>query len=538
MQNWAEKTFQDMTLDQKLGQLMVSYPDDERDIYELARSGALGGLYNVRSKTVRGSAEWIRDIQKEAGIPLLICSDFEYGNHLEGGTRLPSSLAIGATGDPELARAAGRMTAREVKAMGFHLIGGPVCDINSNPRNPIINIRSYGETREKVGAMAAAYVEGVRSEGVLACVKHFPGHGDTEEDSHRVLPRLSHDMERMDRVELVPFAAGIAAGTQCVMSSHIIFEALDKEYPATMSRPVLHGLLREKMGFNGLIVSDAMNMHAIAHNFEFDEAVGLAVRAGCDLLIPSEPFRTLESLRKAHRDGVIGESRIEEAAMRVLSAKEGLGLAGNLPDPEVAQRVADSPEHKALARRIAAASIALFADQDRVLPLTAGRAGKIGLVVVSNYESEGEGTDARLGLEEALRARLSFGEIYHATPTSIPEVDGSRFDTLIVGLFIQLKAYNPESGRLPDVCRIFLESLLEKARKAFVLSFGNPHPVAGISRLRGALCAFSDCEVSVEAAVQALTGEISARGELPPSIFDSARREMGAPSPSRYSPGQ
>ncbi len=497
---------------------MVSYMDDEGDIRELARKGALGGLYSVGSTTVRGAAEWIRDLQKESQIPLLICSDFEYGNTFEGGTDLPSSLAIGATGDPELAREAGRMTAREVKAMGFRFMGSPVCDINTNPLNPIINIRSYGETKERVSEMAVAYMEGVQGEGVCACLKHFPGHGDTEEDSHRMLPRLSHDRERMEDVELAPFAAGIAAGVKCVMTSHIIIEALDSEHPATMSRPVLHGLLRERMGFRGIIISDAMAMHAIAHNYAFDEAAGLAIQAGCDAIIPSESMRTFDSLKKAYRDGVISQTRIDESVMRILAAKEELGLVGTLPDPAEAEQVVADPEHAALARRIAAASIAPLADSDHLLPLTTDRAGRTGVIIVSNYEIERVDKDEWRGFEDALRDRLPISEVYYATPTSIPQVDTDRFDTLLVGLFIQLKAYNPYSGSLPDAPRTLIEGLFRKAQNVFLLSFGSPYPIAQISGLRGGLCAFSDSRVSIEAAVGVLTGEIPAKGEIPPSL--------------------
>ena len=518
MNSWVKETFRRMSLEQKLGQLMVSYMDNEGDIYDLACKGALGGLYSVGSKTVRGAAEWIRDLQKEAQIPLLMCSDFEYGNTFEGGTSLPSSLAIGATGDPELAREAGRMTAREVKAIGFRLMGSPVCDINCNPRNPIVNIRSYGETPEKVSEMAVAYLEGVQGEGVHACLKHFPGHGDTDEDSHRVLPRVRHEMDRMESVELAPFAAGIAAGGKCVMTTHIIFSALDPEHPATMSLPVLKLLLREKMGFRGVILSDAMAMHAIAQNYEFDQAVGLAIQAGCDAIIPSESMRTFESLKKAHRDGVISESRIDESAMRILAAKAELDLVGTLPDPDEAEPVAADPEHKALARRIASDSIALLADSEHLLPLTSARAGKTGVIIISNCEGEDVDRDELRIFEAALRCRLSVGEAYHATPTAIPEVDPDQFDTLLVGLFIQLKAYNVESGRIPDAPKAFLEGLLKKKKNVFLLSFGSPYPLAEISGLRGGLCAFSDSRVSIEAAVGVLTGEIPPKGEVPSSL--------------------
>ena len=518
MESWAQKTFASMSLEQKLGQLMVSYMDDEGDIYDLARKGALGGLYSIKGKTVREATEWTRDLQREAQIPLLICSDFESGSTFDGGTSLPSSLAIGAAGDPELARAAGRMTAREVKAIGYRLMGSPVCDINNNPRNPIVNIRSYGETPEIVSKMAVAYMEGVQSEGIYACLKHFPGSGDMDQDTHRVLPTLPYDMERMERVELAPFAAGIAAGCKSVMTTHIIFSAIDPEHAATMSAPVLNGLLREKMGFQGVILSDAMAMHAIAHNYEFDEAVGLAVQAGCDAIIPSESVRTFESLKKAHRDGLISEARIDESVMRILAAKEELGLVGNLPDPDEAERVADDPEHAATARRIAESSIALLADPDHLLPLTRDRTGKTGVIIMSNYEGKGKDTGEWRGFETALRNRLSVSEVYYVTPTSIPQIDPDRFDTLLVGLFTHLMAYKAESGIIPDAPKALLEDLLGKCENVFLLSFGSPYPLGEISGLRGSLCAFSDCNVSIDAAVGVLNGEIPPKGEVPPSL--------------------
>ena len=282
MKGWAQKTFASMTLEQKLGQLMVSFLDDEGDIRDLARAGALGGLYSVAGRTVREAAEWVADIQQEAAIPLLLCSDFETGSTFAGGTPLPSPMAVGATGDAELAREAGRVTAREVGAIGFRFMGSPVVDIN-RPSNPIVSTRAYGEEPDAVSRMALAYAAGVQSEGVIACLKHFPGTGDIDTDTHMVLPTLPFDLERMNRMELVPYRAGIRAGVRAIMTTHIIFSHFDAEHPATLSRAVLTGLLRERMGFQGIIISDAMAMHAIADNYDFDTAVALAVEAGCDV---------------------------------------------------------------------------------------------------------------------------------------------------------------------------------------------------------------------------------------------------------------
>jgi beta-N-acetylhexosaminidase len=182
MKGWTQKTFAGMTLEQKLGQLMVSFLDDEGDIRGLARAGALGGLYSVAGRTVREAAEWVAGMQQEAATPLLLCADFETGSTFAGGTTLPSPMAIAATDDPELARAAGRVTAREIGAIGFRFMGSPVVDIN-RPDNPIVSTRAFGEEPDAVTRMALAYAEGVQGEGVIACLKHFPGTGDIDTDT-------------------------------------------------------------------------------------------------------------------------------------------------------------------------------------------------------------------------------------------------------------------------------------------------------------------------------------------------------------------
>ena len=526
MHGWAQKTFEGLTLDQKLGQLMVSFLDDEEDTLGLARAGALGGLYSVAGGTVREAAEWVAGIQQEAAIPLLFCSDFETGSTLAGGTPLPSAMAIGATGDAELARAAGSVTAREVRAIGFRFMGSPVADINT-PSNPIVSTRAYGEEPEAVSRMALAYAEGVQSEGVIACLKHFPGTGDIDTDTHMVLPTLPFDLERMNRMELVPYRAGIRAGVRAIMTTHIIFSHFDAEHPATLSRAVLTGLLRERMGFQGIIISDAMAMHAIAHNYEFDTAVALAVEAGCDAIIPNESVRTFEALKKGCADGKISEARVDDSVKRMLAAKAALGLPGSLPDPDQAESTARRPEHKELARRIAEASIARLADPDRLLPLRREGSGRVGVLIVSNYD-EGTRPDGTSGpnqewnhLERVLRERFSVGPVVRFTPSALPQIDPSDFDTLILGVFVRHIAGSDEGGVLPDRQKTTLRELLARSRTAFILSFGSPYPVVDLSDRWGCLCAYSESADSVEAAVRVLAGELPARGQLLPSLAGS-----------------
>ena len=526
----AEKTYAQMSLEQKLGQLIISYVEDESEIRQLASEGRLGGLYSVRGDTVGDVAQWVAGIQTDALIPLLVCSDFESGNPFAGGTVLPSAMAVGATQNPDLAKWAGRVTAREAKAMGYGLLGSPVVDVNNNPLNPIVNIRSYGEDPGLVSRMATAYLEGVQQEGVLACLKHFPGHGDTDSDSHSILPTISHGMQRMDRVELVPYRAGIDVGVKCVMTTHIIFSELDPEFPATLSRPVLNGLLRSRLGFRGIILSDAMAMHSIAHNYSFDESVAAAIEAGCDGIIPREPMRTFEALEKAYKDGTISPQRLEESVMRMLRAKEELGLPDPMPNAAEAARVGQDSEHKEAAREIAEASISCLGDPDALFPLTPGSAGRMALVTVSNYEDPSKTTATSPGtlhpwdiLEEAVRKRFDFADVYHLTPSRQPQIDPSVYHTIVIGVFVQIRAYGEVSGIIPDGPRAGVEKLMKEGRKTFVLSFGSPYPMARLKDLKGCLFAFSDCGASIEAAVKVLVGDIPAKGTLPASVTTTYR---------------
>ncbi len=527
--NWAQTTYAKLTLDQKLGQLMVSYVDNEEDIFDLARRGALGGLYSVCGNTVAEAAAWVAGIQRMSPVPLLICADFERGNEFAGGTALPTAMAVGATGDPNWAHRAGRITALETRAMGFRLLGSPVADINNNPRNPIVNTRSYGDNPELVSRMAVAYLQAVQNEGMYACVKHFPGHGNMAVDSHRVLPTISDPLEQLEAMELAPFQAGIDNGVKSVMPGHIRLSALDPEHPATLSRKVLQGLLRKRMGFEGLILSDAMEMHAVAHNYDFDAAVGLAVEGGCDAVLPSQSIRTHEALKKAYADGVLTENRLQESVLRILSAKEELQLAGSYPDPEAAARVGADPEHKRTARQIAEASIAVYVDEAGLLPLLPARSKGIVAVTVANYDASDiksslDKAQEKDRFEKALRDNYRVQAIHHITPQQARPFDSIQehdVDAVVVGVFARLMAYNANSGWLPKPVQDLLEHILQKAKNCYVVSFDNPYPLMDVEGLHTCICAFSHAAVSIDAAVKTLSGAIPAQGCMP----GLARRE-------------
>jgi beta-N-acetylhexosaminidase len=272
----------------------------------------------------------------------------------EGFTPVPAMRAVGQAGDTELARGVGRLLARELRAVNIDVDFAPVLDVDTNPKNPVIGHRSLGPDPELVARLGCAIIEGIQGEGVAACGKHFPGHGDTSQDSHLQLPRLPHSMDRLARVELPPFEAAVRAGVAMIMTAHVIFEPIDPKYPATMSREVLDGLLRKRLGFNGVIISDAMEMKAIAANFPVEEVVTRGANAGIDLFAPCEESdlrdRAIDALAKAVERGDVPRARLDESGKRI----DTLASHYAKPARPVARDVIGSDEHRAIVDRIAA----------------------------------------------------------------------------------------------------------------------------------------------------------------------------------------
>jgi beta-N-acetylhexosaminidase len=317
-------------------------------------------LFKRNVESAKQVAQLCSDIQMHAGRPVLIAVDQEGGRvaRLRNGfTPIPSMRALGASGDGQLAFDIGRVLARELRAVNIHMDLAPVLDVDSNPANPVIGDRSFGSDPQVVSKMAVALLRGLQDNGVAACGKHFPGHGDTSQDSHLDLPRLGHSMERLNQIELPPFRAAIGAGVSTIMTAHIIFEALDPAHPATMSKPVLDGLLRRQMRFDGVIISDALEMKAIADNYAFNEVIIKGANAGIDLFaICDEPdlqHQAIDTLAAAVRTGKISEHQIVQANQRI---DRLLQRYVRPPTEGESLGVLNSPQHRAIVERLMAAS--------------------------------------------------------------------------------------------------------------------------------------------------------------------------------------
>ncbi|MCY4602220.1 MAG: glycoside hydrolase family 3 protein [Acidobacteria bacterium] len=560
---WVDDTLQRLTLDEKIGQLLApsfraAYTSSDSETYDelaaLVRDHRVGGLLMFGARTPQprvllnpnysrstlgrplDGASLINRLQAAAQVPLLVAADFETGAgfRLEGATAFPPAMAFGAAGDPRLAFEAGRITAAEARAMGVHVNFAPVVDVNNNPRNPVINIRSFGEDPARVGELASAYVEGLRAGGMLATIKHFPGHGDTDVDSHIGLPIINHPRERLDRIELVPFRAGIAAGADAVMTAHIELPALDPApaAPATFSRPIVEGLLRDELGFDGLVFTDSMRMRAVSEMVSPGEAAARAVGAGHDIVLHSpDDVAAIAGIQAAAAAGDLSEERIDRSVRRILSAKARLGLHRQravsldaLPD------VVGTRAHAAVAQEVGERSLTLIRDERSTVPLPAPRDGSLLYLSVLDYPAGwGIGSPSRAFIPE-LEARwpdVTAIELSDQTPLAEIELvreTARRYDAVVAGVFVRTAAF---SGRM-DLAPALTELLVALGRdtaatgQPFVtVMFGNPYSAAFLADLPAILLTYGFYDLAEATAVRAVAGEIPIRGRLPVSLGDA-----------------
>ena len=382
-----------MTTEQKVGQLFVVYftdPHFSPALEEMITQYHIGGIiiFGRNVTTLSNLAELINEAQSaavttEPEIPLFVATDQEGWPILrlwEGATVFPSSMAIGATGSVTDAQLVATVMAAELRAVGINMNLAPVLDVNTNPANPIIGIRSFGSSPELVSRLGTAMIEAYQAQGIIATAKHFPGHGDTSLDSHQSLPTILHDLARLDAVELVPFRAAISAGVDCIMTAHISVPALDPtpHRPASLSPPILQGLLREKMGFEGLIATDSLGMRAITDQYDVATAAVLAFQAGADLLMfgddpghdPSEQRVAYQRVLELVEQGTVPMSRLDDSVRRILLLKARRGTLDW--QPVVVDRIVEqvgTAQHLAAAQQVASDSITLVKDEDGLLPL-------------------------------------------------------------------------------------------------------------------------------------------------------------------------
>jgi beta-N-acetylhexosaminidase len=594
---WADKTLRKMSPEEKVGQLfgikvLVQFLNDAdpkwielRDSVQKYHVGSLVMTVPVEGPVLLRSqpavaAELLNRLQRASKLPLIVAADFERGPsmRLNSTTVFPHAMAFGAAGKPENAEAFGRISGLEARAIGVHWNFFPVADVNSNPANPIINTRSFGEDPQQVADFVAAYIRGAHQSGMLTTAKHFPGHGDTATDSHLGFAQVTGDRARLDAVELPPFKRAIEAGVDSVMVAHVTVPALDPapDRVATTSSAIVEGLLKEELGFKGIVVTDALDMAGLTRLYAKDigRAAVESFMAGNDvLIIPADLDASYRAMLQAVRSGEISRQRLDQSVRKILEMKASIGLnKARLADISQLSNAVARPENLATGQRIADQAITLVRDNGTVIPLqAAGIAGRtfsgtpkpelpyqslteVGNRLVAVILSEDMRTDSGRMLEHQILARVPDARIIYADARSAAGMKASLSDAVdaaehvIVAAFVVPvagKALRGTGGALKNTVSIdnatgsLLTAILDRAvARTVVLAMGNPYLIKDFPAIQNYVCAFSNATVSETAAVEAIFGEIPISGHLPITIPGVASRGEGLQRPARPNPTQ
>ena len=568
-ERWVAATLKKMSLADKVGQLLVSsfgsqYMSTDSGAFDaLAKSiheNRIGGFHvfggtepvpdvlldaNYGSVTLGqpfAAASLLNRLQAIAPYPLLNSADFETGAgfRLEGATAFPRNMAFGAAGDERLAYEAGRITAMESRAIGVQVNFAPVMDVNNNPRNPVINTRSYGEDPAAVGRLGSAYVRGLQAGGMIATLKHFPGHGDTDVDSHLGLPIIKDAREALDKTEFPPFRAGIAAGAGAVMTAHIEMPALDPSpnTPTTLSEKIVSGVLRREMGFTGLIYTDSMGMAGVTALYKPGDAAVRAIKAGNDIVLHSpDDGAAFAGIKDAVQSGEIPTSRLDASVERVLRAKARAGLHRvRLVSLDALPNIVGARAHEAVADEVSQRSITLVKDERNQVPLTVGADAQI--LYLSVLDSPGGwriAAPSRAFIPELKRrwtgvTSLEVTERSTANELELVRAMAPRYDAVIASVFVRAAS---GSGRmdLPANMQGLLRTIArqtEQSRKPFItVLFGNPYTATFLTDVPAILLTYDFYDRAERSAVKALAGDAPILGKLPIGLPGLAERGTG-----------
>jgi beta-N-acetylhexosaminidase len=580
-EKWAQKTLNKLSLEEKVGQLFMVWvraqflnvdSPEYLQLRDSMRKYHIGSFamtvrweppFLYRSEPFEG-AELLNRLQQDSKLPLLFAADFERGvtMRLQGATPFPHAMAFGAAGKAEYAEAFGRITAQESRAVGVHWNFFPDADVNSNPANPIINTRSFGEDPQQVGDLVAAYIQGSRANGMMTTAKHFPGHGDTATDSHLSVAQVTGDRKRLNSVELAPFRQAISAGVDSVMVAHVTIPALepDPNRVATTSPAVVTDLLKHELGFQGIVVTDALDMAGLTRLYanNIGRAAVDAFKAGSDLLlIPADLDASYNAVLAAARSGEIPPAQLDASVLKLLKAKASLGLnKARLVDLNAVPTIVGKPENLALGQQIADDAVTLVRDNGKLLPLKKSGTVKDGLPYQHVEEvrngtvvlvlSEDVRTDSGRALERAVKTRVPDANVIYADPRIAAALSDEimkavdQAQSVIAAVYVvptagkAMKGANglTNSVSLNDASGTLLQAILDRAAaKTAVVAMGNPYVAQDFPAIQNYLCTFSNAGVSEVSAVKALFGEIAIRGHLPVSIPNIAQRGAGIERP-------
>jgi len=580
---WAEKALHKLSTEEKVGQLFMIWARAEflnvnspqylqlRDTMRKYHIGAFGmtvrwdAPFLYRNQPYE-AAVLLNRLQQDSKLPLIIGADFERGvsMRLHGTTDFPHAMAFGAAAKIDYAAAFGRITAQEARAIGVHWNFFPDVDVNSNPANPIINTRSFGEDPQQVGELAGAYIRAARANGMLTTAKHFPGHGDTATDSHLGVAQVSGDKARLESVELAPFRQAIAAGVDSVMVAHVTVPALDPgpNRVASTSAAIVTGLLKNQLGFRGIVITDALDMAGLTRLYadRIGRAAVDAFKAGNDmLLIPADLDASCKAVLEAVQSGEISQNQLDASVLKILEAKASLGLhKARLVDLQAMAESVGKPENIALGQQVSDAAVTLVRDNGKVLPLK--RSGTVATALpYTKVEEVRDSTvavifseDVRLEtgriLERQLRARVPDVNIFYVDSRLAEAMSDNVLDAVDEANVVIAAVYVvPTAGRLvqgpngltnsvgvSDANGGLLQQILDHAGgKTVMLAMGNPYLAQDFPRVQNYLCTFSNAAVSEVSVVKALFGEMAIQGRLPVTIPNIAQRGAGIERPAQ-----
>jgi beta-N-acetylhexosaminidase len=593
---WAARTLKKLTLEEKIGQMLsVRYymdfenfdSDGYRQFRDQMQKYGIGSVLLTIHVDSAGllknppleAAAMSNRLQQDSKLPLLIAGDLERGlaTRMSSVPVFPDAMAFGATGNVGYEERFGAIVGAESRAVGIHWTFWPIADVNNNPDNPIINTRSFGEDPAIVGDMAAAFIRGARSQGMLTTVKHFPGHGDTATDSHLGLARVESDREHLNKVELPPFEKAIAAGVDSVMVAHLVVPALepDPNKVATISSNVIGKLLRQELGFKNLVVTDALEMQALTSLYlpqqgnPAGRAAVDAVKAGNDvLLLPTDLDGAFRGVLDAVHRGEIPESRIDESVQRILEMKASVDLhKARLVDLEQVSYLVSRQQDMQLAQQVADDAVTMVLDNHQVIPLARFQAPKIEgeiypapvqpttQVVAIIFSDNAHGSWGR-GFESALKARRADATVFYVDSSLAAALSGVVLQAVKDAGKVVVAGYlSPVAGKqvMPPAMPVqghlknsidldqsdsaLLAQILSVApNKTVVVALGSPYLAQSFPQIQNYVCTFSNASTSEASAVRVLFGELKPKGRLPVTLPGIASRGAGLSAQSSLKP--
>ncbi|EJL31926.1 glycoside hydrolase family 3 protein [Brevibacillus sp. BC25] len=530
-----------MTVEQKVGQLlMIGYPtlDIPEEMEAWIKQKQIGNVI-LFSRNIGTPEETYQRVQKLQSwayeslhpYPLLIGTDQENGvvSRLQkGATRFPGAMALGATGNLDQAKRIYQATGEELRAAGISVNFAPTVDVNNNADNPVIGVRSFGEAPEQVARFGEAAIQGLLASGVIPSIKHFPGHGDTSIDSHEAVPVLGHDRTRLDQVELVPFQRSIAAGVPMVMVGHISLPSMDESgSPATYSKEIVTGILRESLGFDGVAITDCMEMAAIAGTIGVPEAAVRCVQAGIDLVLVSHTHevqqKTYERLVAAIHSGELSDAWVNEAVNRVLQLKKRFlswehCLRATGPS-------FDRVQHADMARSALAQAITLVKNEHQLLPLQRSTQ-PLGVIFpgISNLTLAEDGQAASGDLVAPLR---KYREVeYHMMSTLNPTEDEGEMVANVMSSMEQIVVFT-YNAHIFKGQSLLVNRLVQQGKKVVAVALRNPYDLLVMPEVDAYLAVYDHTYHAIELVADILFGERKAAGHLPVSLFPSEKKQHG-----------